>query len=235
MQIFLCDDNSMILSELKNLITDYFKDHTTLLPTITEFNNGEALLNSSIIPDITFLDIEMPGVNGIFVGEELKKRNKNSLIFIVTSYDKYLDDAMRFNVFRYLSKPIAKDRLYKNLNDALKLISSYEEPFILETRHNNIKLLKSDIICAEAVSRNTIIHTIHGDYEVAKGFKYYTEFLTNDYFYRSHRSFIVNMNYISTFNKSNISLYNGKISAYLTVKKYSDFKNVYMKFLENNN
>ena len=60
--------------------------------------------------DIVFLDIEMPGMNGIYVGNELKSQNRNIIIFVVTSYSEYLDEAMRFHVFRYLSKPLDKQR-----------------------------------------------------------------------------------------------------------------------------
>ena len=75
--------------------------------------------------DIIFLDIEMPGLNGIYVGNELKKRDKNTIIFIITSYSECsLDEAMRFHVFRYPSKPIDKQRLFRNLKDALDLYHS---------------------------------------------------------------------------------------------------------------
>ena len=48
----------------------------------------------------------MPGMNGIYVGNELKKATENVIVFVVTSYSEYLDEAMRFHVFRYLSKPL---------------------------------------------------------------------------------------------------------------------------------
>ena len=67
----------------------------------------------------------MPGLNGIYVGKELKEKNKNTIIFIITSYVEYLDDAMRFHVFRYLSKPLDKQRLFQNMKDAIQLYKSY--------------------------------------------------------------------------------------------------------------
>lgn len=74
-----------------------------------------------------FLDVEMPGFDGIYVGNELKKQNDSVIIFIVTSYLEYLDAAMRFHVFRYLSKPIDKQRLFQNLDDALELYYSINQ------------------------------------------------------------------------------------------------------------
>jgi two-component system LytT family response regulator len=57
----------------------------------------------------------MPGLDGIYVGNELKKKEKDIIIFIITSYSEYLDEAMRFHVFRYLSKPIDRQRLFRSL------------------------------------------------------------------------------------------------------------------------
>ena len=84
--------------------------------------------------DIVFLDIEMPGMNGIYVGNELKKANKNVLIFVITSYSEYLDDAMRFDVFRYLSKPLDKQRLFRNMKDALICYNSITAKILVETK-----------------------------------------------------------------------------------------------------
>ena len=53
-----------------------------------------------------------------------EKRNPDIIIFIVTSFLEYLDEAMRFHVFRYLTKPIDKQRLFRNLKDALQLYLS---------------------------------------------------------------------------------------------------------------
>ena len=56
-------------------------------------------------------------MNGIYVGNTLKKANKDVIIFVVTSYSEYLDDAMRFHVFRYLSKPLDRQRFFRNMKD----------------------------------------------------------------------------------------------------------------------
>ena len=76
----------------------------------------------------------MPGFDGIYVGNELKKQNESVIIFIVTSYLEYLDAAMRFHVFRYLSKPIDKQRLFQNLDDALELYYSINQKIAVETK-----------------------------------------------------------------------------------------------------
>lgn len=104
------------------------------LPDIVSFESGEALLADTGSKDIVFLDIEMAGLNGIYVGKALKEQNKNTIIFIITSYVEYLDDAMRFHVFRYLTKPLNPQRLYDNLKEALHLYNTLSTTIAIETR-----------------------------------------------------------------------------------------------------
>ncbi len=115
MQILICDDDELLIQQLQSYITLFFKQHRLSCPDILSFTSGEDLLSYSGAIDILFLDIEMPGMNGIYIGNTLKQRNDKTIIFVVTSYSEYLDEAMRFHVFRYLSKP-------HNLKAAAKLL-----------------------------------------------------------------------------------------------------------------
>lgn len=122
MRILICDDDLEIAEQLNDTLNLFFQNNSLKLPEIVIYDNGEDLLADSMDKDIVFLDIEMPGLNGIYVGNELKNKNPNIIIFIVTSYSEYLDDAMRFHVFRYLSKPVDPNRLFRNLKDAIEFI-----------------------------------------------------------------------------------------------------------------
>lgn len=119
MRVFFCDDDSIILEQLHLYVSEYFEQLGGMIPEFACYSSGDALLNAKVRADIAFLDVEMPGVSGIHVGAKLKELNPNIKIFIVTSYPDYLDEAMRFQVFRYLSKPIDKNRLFRNLKDAV--------------------------------------------------------------------------------------------------------------------
>ena len=122
MRILICDDDTLIIEQLKKYIESYFESNHLKCPELVSFTSGEALLTDKGEKDIVFLDIEMPGMNGIYVGNELKKANRNVIVFVVTSYSEYLDEAMRFHVFRYLSKPLDKQRFFRNLKDCLSLL-----------------------------------------------------------------------------------------------------------------
>ena len=165
MRILICDDDPVILELLEKYINSYFHTIGRKCPEIATFNNGESLLDDSDDKDILFLDIEMPGMNGIYVGNELKKRNNNIIIFVISSYSEYLDDAMRFHVFRYMSKPVDRQRLFRNMNDALDLYHSLTYTIPIETKQGITTVSASSIIMIEAQSRKVIVHTVQGNYE----------------------------------------------------------------------
>lgn len=135
MRILICDDDLEIAEQLNDTLNLFFQNNSLKLPEIVIYDNGEDLLADSMDKDIVFLDIEMPGLNGIYVGNELKNKNPNIIIFIVTSYSEYLDDAMRFHVFRYLSKPVDPNRLFRNLKDAIELYNTTVTKIPIETKN----------------------------------------------------------------------------------------------------
>ena len=150
MRILICDDDLLIVEKLQKYLKSYFSHLHLSCPEIVCFSDGESLLADPGDKDILFLDIEMPGLDGIYVGNELKKKDKDIIIFIITSYSEYLDEAMRFHVFRYLSKPIDRQRLFRNLKDALDLYHSRLMKVPIETRQGVHVLPVSSIIMVEA-------------------------------------------------------------------------------------
>ena len=92
----------------------------------------------------------MPGLDGITVGAKLKARFPYVKIIILTSFLDYLDEAMRFHVFRYLPKPLEKRRLYRNMKEALYQISIDTKPVLIETANESVTRFADEVIMVEA-------------------------------------------------------------------------------------
>lgn len=232
MRILICDDDPSIIEQLQKYIIEFFKRAKLKVPEIQSYHNGEDLLSDSSKKDIIFLDVEMPGLNGIYVGRELKRENKNALIFIITSYVEYLDDAMRFHVFRYLSKPLDKQRLFQNMKDAIQVYNSTNIKIPIETKNGVYTYTASDIIFIEAQSRTVTIHTLNRELVTTKKMTHWVTLLDIPCFFQTHRSFIINMKYVTDFDHSLVHLFNNQYSAYLTKRKYSQFKEAYFLYIE---
>ncbi len=232
MRILICDDDELIVGQLQKLINCFFQQEHLKCPEISVFHNGESLLEDSGKKDILFLDVEMPGMNGIYVGNELKKANTNIIIFIVTSFMEYLDEAMKFHVFRYLSKPLDRQRFFRNMKDAIGLYHSISFKIPVETRQGIFSINTSSIISVEATGRRVLVHTSARDYESVHNMQYWLEKLPQNCFFQTHRSYIVNFEYIKNFDHYLIYMSDNRFNAYLTRRKYTDFKKSYFMYLE---
>ncbi len=174
----------------------------------------------------------MPDYDGIYIGNQIKKSNPDAIIFVITSHIEYLDDAMRFKVFRYISKPIDEERLFANLNDALQTYYSNSATVAIETKEGVYMCPVTDIILVAAKDRKIYIHTKEKTYISTNNMEYWIVTLTLPCFFNSHRSYIVNIKYVDSFDHENISLLHGKYTAYMSQRKYSDFKKAYFNYLE---
>lgn len=232
MKIVCCDDDINIGNQLKEYLQLYFESITAPFPEFCFYNSGEDLLKYADEIDIAFLDVEMPGLNGIQLGEELKRRYPNIIIFIVTSYPDYLDDAMRFQVFRYLSKPIDKNRLFRNMKDALFKYSTLSRKIQIETKNQVTMVYTRDIVLVEAKERKVFVYTKDKIYEAIQKMDFWIEKLPSNSFFQTHRSYIVNLRFVSHFDNTLIHLCNDRFTAYLTRRKYVSFKNAYIMYLE---
>ncbi len=233
MRILICDDDPLYIEELKKYIQYYFSSCHLKLPDLVSFSNGKSLLEDQGEKDIVFLDIEMPGMNGIYVGRELKKENKHVIIFVVTAYSEYLDEAMRFHVFRYLSKPLDRQRFLRNMKDALAYYHSVSVKIPIETKDGVYTLPSSCIVAVEAQRRKVFVYTVRQTYQSVHNMDYWMEQLPENNFFRTHRSYIVNFEHVSDFDHTTVHLLNGQRTAYLTRRKYTSFKDAYLLYLEN--
>lgn len=234
MRILFCDDDLKILEQLQKYVREFFEDVGGPLPEFASYSSGDELLINETRADIAFLDVEMPGRSGIKASSILKENNPRVLIFIVTSYPYYLDEAMRAQVFRFLDKPIDKNRLLRNLKDALYKYNMETKEIPVETSLG-IELLKADeIVCVEVASRKTLLYLINSTIQTNQSVDYWRKRLDLPCFYSSHRGVIINMRYVSRIGKDVILLKCKSFSkeVYLARRKYKEFKDLYLLYLE---
>lgn len=233
MRVLICDDDPIVLETLTSYIKKFFFLKKIMDVEIVGYSNGKSIIDDSGKKDIVFLDIEMPGMNGIYAGKKIKEVCTDALIFVVTSFGEYLDDAMKIEVFRFLTKPIDKDRLYRNLEDALEVYSNRRKTVLLETKNESIVLESSSIIMIETRNRKLFVRTSEEDYEDLQSFQHWKEVLPEGCFVQTHRSFYINLEYVERFDHENIYFSKRNLSAYLTRRKYNEFRKRYLIYLGN--
>ncbi len=234
MRFVFCDDHPVIRDQLQEYVADYFRERKLPMPEFAAYESAEAMLAAERRVDMAFLDVEMGGISGIQAGVALRKFSPYAIVFIVTAYPDYLDEAMQTKVFRYLSKPVDKERLHSNLQEALRQYNQSSREYAIVTADGVVMRRAEEIICVEAMERRVLVHTPNGIFVSTDTMEHWKSTLTLPCFYSPHRSFIINMRYVSIIGKDKILLKYGdrEKEAYLTRRKYKEFKEAFLLYLE---
>jgi len=126
-KLLIADDEARIRKGLKNAL-----DWNELnIEVVGEAEDGEIALSKTreLNPNLIFLDICMPFLNGLELIEKLNKTDQNCIIIIITGHDEfeYMHEALKLKVFDYLLKPVQKNALREAVDKALQEISKNEE------------------------------------------------------------------------------------------------------------
>lgn len=206
----ICDDNV----ECSEITAKYFTrycDDRNINYSYDCFNNAKDSLESASKYDIAFLDIEIDNVSGLEIAEHLKAKNKNVIIFFITEYEKYIDDAMNLFALRFLKKPLDYSRFYSGLDKAIELINNDIVEFYIKDT-NKVKKIKSDeVIYIETMDHKVKVVTTEKIYYSNDLIDIWETKLNHLSFYRTHKSFILNLNYIDEYKRNEVKLTNGEI------------------------
>lgn len=233
-KILICDDSEKTVNTLNKLTQLWGKYNNTSFEIDLKTSGDFILHNEEHQYDIAFIDIEMPGISGLKLAEILKKHNPDIIVIVVTSFQSYLDDAMRIHVFRYLSKPIDKNRFYKSLNDAVKEYRNLSKTIIIDTKDEVHYVKTKDILYIENLKYGALIVTKYNEYITNKKPKEWLEIINQpNCFVSSHNSYIVNLQNVIDFSKTQVTIKKNEtetICTYMSQRKYAEFKKSFFAF-----
>lgn len=257
-KIAICDDEKNLRESLGQKIKKHC-ENSGIICQIYDFDSGNKLLElpKEKIPDILFLDIQMPDKNGMQTARELRRKNQDIILIFVTALPEYVYEAFDVNAFHYLIKPFDDEKLREVLDNALQRCKKQAETLIpakhsqtgrpenTDHRGNqtqplailvkqgglSTKVLLADIIYAEVFNRKIMLHTVNGEIE------YYGKLtdLCNQAgmnFYRTHRAYLVNLKYVERYNATTIWL--EKDAVPVSKKQFAGFVKQYMQYINRN-
>ena len=99
----ICDDEHSCIKEIAQYLVKYCEEHN-ISYSYDSYDSGEEAMISNSTYNIAFLDVEIGSVTGLEIARKLKENNKNIIIFFITSYEKYIDDAMDLFALRFVKK-----------------------------------------------------------------------------------------------------------------------------------
>ncbi|MHA6530033.1 LytR/AlgR family response regulator transcription factor [Paenibacillus sp. BAC0078] len=206
--IAVCDDEHIMLSELTNKIATYMKN-TNYSSQVFPFSHAEALLDSKESFDIIFLDIQMGGITGMEAAQQLRQAGSESMLVFVTVLKEYVFDAFTVEASDYLLKPIDDNRFIRTMDRIFHYIEDRRKHSLTIQTGAWCKSIRfSDILYCEAINRKIVVHTKQTVIE------YYfkieeLEKQLKPFFFRCHRSYLVNLQYVCSYEHGTARLENG--------------------------
>ena len=212
-RIGICDDEIDVCASIETMIEGYaIKTGEQFYMDV--FYSGESLLRQfeqGIMYDLIFLDIEMPGISGIDLGSMLRVKYQNELTKIVymSWMSQYALDLFQVRPLDFLVKPFTKERVIANIDKAQELLTNQTQFFIYKIEKNFHKLPVYQIRYFKSDNRLIVIHSTEGDISFYDKLEKVEDRLDNTYFWRIHKSYIVNYQHISVFEYKRIYLDDG--------------------------
>lgn len=233
----IAEDEQITREEL----TDLLKKEQDVI-TYPSAENGQQLIDLYVEhePDVIFLDVQMPGITGVEAAKRIKELSyiQPPLFVFTTAYDEYAIDAFEIEAVDYLLKPYDDTRFQKTMKRIRKQITQMdmneEKPFQLKVHSPASKLLVDDgermvvlspdsIYYAVPFKRMLEIHTKDEVIESRMTLQELEEKLHGLSFFRTHRSYLVNLNYVREitpwFNGSSNVTLNDKNGTSLPVSR----------------
>ena len=197
------------------------------------YDNGDALLNalSRRNYDLIFLDIIMPMLSGIDTCMEIRKENRQTKIIFLSVSPEFGVDAFRVKANGYLLKSQNTERLFEVLDEHLAESVDNSDFIVAKTLTMVKKVPLSSIRHIEAQNKQVLIYTSDGDVVTSSTpLHQIAAELKMPCFFQCHRSYIVNMNFISSYTKSEIVTDGGQ---HIPISRNfaKEFQSTYFSFL----
>jgi len=218
MKCIIVDDEPIARKGIKRLV-----EQVSQLELLGSFNSAEAageFINKTTV-DLIFLDINMPGINGI---EFARSIPKHTLIIFTTAYSEYALDSYEVDAIDYLVKPIDPVKFRKAVDKAITYHSLLmdEEKKSFETVEDDHIFVKSDrkyfkvnlkdILFIEGLKDYVIIQMDNQRIITRMNLKAIHDLLPQSIFLRINRSYIVNKNHIESFDNNDVFIKNYEIA-----------------------
>ena len=204
-KVVIIDDEPLA----RSIVVEYLQQHSSI-EIAAECNDGfqgvKAIMQHK--PDLIFLDIQMPKINGF---EMLELLDSTPSVIFTTAFDEYAIKAFEANAIDYLLKPFSKERFdlaiqkwnEKKNTSSEKSIQSLLENTTKQPDEKNRIVVKNgsdirivpmaDVMYIEAYDDYVKIFTKDTYYLKKKTMNYYEQVLDSSHFFRTHRSFIINL------------------------------------------
>ena len=233
-KIEVCDDDIFLLKKITSLIEQFCTEFNreimytvfqSPLELLAEFEKGMRW-------EVLFLDVIMPGGNGINVAREIRQYDHNVKIIFLTESSEFAVESYTVGAYYYQLKPISKEKFYGLLNEvAFEYEKAQQCSLILRCKSGITRIDLKKLEYCEVIGRTLVFHLGNGKVLESSGSldELYSKLTQYNNFLRPHRSFLVNMEYIQNISGRTIIL-DSLVEIPIPHGKCSEVKNKYLEY-----
>lgn len=237
MKLTICDDDRRI----REMIAEAVREVSQSIE-IECFKDASAILSKGYNTDILFLDIQMPGIDGMNAAKILRSNGKKTVIVFATAIEEQVFNAFDVGAFQYIVKPFDRNRIKEIIKKAIEQVEEkdYIEKTVREKESEkvrsimvknggvNTKVIISDITYAEIFDRRIVLHMIGRDNIEYYGRISELEGVLGKDFYRVHRAFLINLAFVRSYDSRSVNVSGEEIP--VARGKYQELIKTYLSF-----
>jgi len=231
-KVAICDDVKMMRQEVKKHLLAYGQKHKNEY-CLYEYESGTKLLEDEKEYDLIILDYQYDNDkenDGITVARRIRQKYKYVPIIFLSAYPSVVFDSFEVGTFRFLTKPIDNDKFTEAM-DAFGDVIKKDSILTVKVQGTNRYLHTEEISYIEAIGKYSKIHIFTGEeLECRETLAMLEERVPKSRFFRSHKSFLVNLAYVDSFSHMTITL-TTKEEVFLSRAKYKEFDNIFMEYV----
>lgn len=229
--IGICDDEAYMLELLAEKTAAFFA-HENMDVEILRFSNGKALLEHPGRLDVLLLDIRMEQPDGLETARKLRQGGFDGFLIFVTVLEDHVFDAFDVEAFGYLVKPLAGDLFQRTMKRLLSALKTSRQAKLLVQKGKEWNIIRfDDIMYCEVIDRKVYLHlqdhTVLDYYDKLEKL----ERKLDSRFFRCHRSYLLNLQYLKTYKAGQARLQNDELIPVSRLRQ-NEFSSVLFQYMK---
>ena len=204
--VAIIEDENAAATELSKLIEQFGKERGNAF-AVTRFTAAEQYDAKVGKFDILFIDIELPGMDGMSAARRIREKDEAVIIIFVTNMSRLAIEGYSVNALDYIVKPVTKASLFAAMTGALKALSKRRDVKIaVSTPTGDVCLSASEITYVEVFGHSLVYHTGTGEVTEWAALSKPEKILSPFGFVRAGKSYLVNLRYVTAINGDEITV-----------------------------
>ena len=225
MKIAIVEDEKYWREYAKKVVQQFYGENNQFELDI--YVNGISYLKSGQKYDISFIDIEMPSIDGFETIVKAKQFNYKGIFIVLTTHLELSRKGYHVDAFRYIDKANIYEEVYEALKSAEIVLGRNAKVCVNVIGEGKRELTLKNIIYIETEKHYVAIHTKYGDIRCSNSMHEMEKFLCNKWFYRSHNAYIVNLDEVKAIEGSKAIMSNlHKLD--IAKRKFFSFRRAYI-------